>query len=173
MNTKIRLASPDEANELWNIRNQAIRHGCASSYAASVILAWTPDDMPDSFRQLIDENTFFVAENSKGKPLATGFLDLSRHSVEAICTLPAYMGKGLARAIINAIKKEAGNRGFTYLTLSSTPNAVSFYLKQGFVIVSKSLYPSKLAGTHLACFNMKINLNALNNSDDSAAADER
>ena len=29
---KIRLAVPVEAEECWNIRNQAIRYGCKSSY---------------------------------------------------------------------------------------------------------------------------------------------
>ncbi len=28
---KIRLATPDEAEHLWFIRNQAIRHGCTTS----------------------------------------------------------------------------------------------------------------------------------------------
>lgn len=40
---KIRLAVPVEAEECWNIRNQAIRYGCKSSYDDAVIAAWTPE----------------------------------------------------------------------------------------------------------------------------------
>ncbi len=36
---KIRLAVPVEAEECWNIRNQAIRYGCKSSYDDAVIAA--------------------------------------------------------------------------------------------------------------------------------------
>ena len=39
---KIRLAVPVEAEECWNIRNQAIRYGCKNSYDDAVIAAWTP-----------------------------------------------------------------------------------------------------------------------------------
>lgn len=40
---KIRLAVPVEAEECWNIRNQAIRYGCKSSYDDAVIAARTPE----------------------------------------------------------------------------------------------------------------------------------
>ncbi|QYD29198.1 hypothetical protein KZX48_11915 [Enterobacter asburiae] len=33
----LRKAKPQEAEILWNIRNQAIRHGCKTSYDADVI----------------------------------------------------------------------------------------------------------------------------------------
>ena len=33
----LRRANPQEAEILWNIRNQAIRHGCKTSYGADVI----------------------------------------------------------------------------------------------------------------------------------------
>lgn len=33
----LRKATPQEAETLWNIRNQAIRHGCTTSYDAEVI----------------------------------------------------------------------------------------------------------------------------------------
>ena len=36
---RVRRAVPDEAPALWNIRNQAIRHGCHQSYGAEVIHA--------------------------------------------------------------------------------------------------------------------------------------
>ncbi len=38
----LRRANPQEAEILWNIRNQAIRHGCKTSYGADVIARWTP-----------------------------------------------------------------------------------------------------------------------------------
>ena len=78
----LRKAKPQEAEILWNIRNQAIRHGCKISYDADVIARWTPDLMPERFRQTIVEYPFYVVEDEKGDIAATGYLDLDTHSLE-------------------------------------------------------------------------------------------
>ncbi|WP_375713955.1 GNAT family N-acetyltransferase [Klebsiella pneumoniae] len=93
-----------------------------------------------------------------GRLLATGYLDLSTGSIEAVFTLPQYTGKGLGSQIIEAIKSEARGRGFEQLTLSSTPNAQTFYEKHGFKLMQESMYPSALAQAELRCMEMSINL---------------
>lgn len=155
---KVRRASPDEAQALWRIRNQAIRHGCKSSYDEKIIAAWTPERMPAGYSKAVAENPFFVVDCPSGKPASTGFLDLSSGSVEAIFTLPSFAGQGMAGIIMEAIKKEARERGFTKLTLSSTPNAATFYEKHGFILVRESLYPSTLAKASLRCMDMYCSL---------------
>ena len=112
---KIRLAVPVEAEECWNIRNQAIRYGCKNSYDDAIIEAWTPEKMPESYMNVIVANPFFVVA-ADGRLLATGYLDLSTGSIEAVFTLPRYTGKGLGSQIIEAIKSEARERGFEQLT---------------------------------------------------------
>ena len=156
----VRLAIPAEAEECWKIRNQAIRHGCIGSYDVAVIEAWTPAAMPEGYRRAIASNPFFVVDGPNSRPVATGFLDISAGSVEAVFTLPEYLGKGLGSLIIGAIKDEARRQGFKELVLSSTPNAQSFYEKHGFTVVSESLYPSSLAQTELRCIVMKTKIQA-------------
>ncbi len=90
---KIRQALAEEAEECWNIRNLAIREGCKAVYRATVIHAWTPDVMPENYREEITQNPFFVAEDPRDGLVATGYLDLAAGSVEAIFTLPDYFGK--------------------------------------------------------------------------------
>lgn len=153
---QVRLAVPDEAEECWQIRNQAIRYGCKESYEASVINAWTPDKMPESYPMVITDNPFFVIDGPEGQPVATGFLDVTAGSVEAVFTLPAFVGRGLASLIIEAIKREAKTRGFKRITLCSTPNASGFYQKHGFTVLGQNRYPSKLAQTNLQCLDMFI-----------------
>ncbi|MDD9256354.1 hypothetical protein PVM10_14175 [Klebsiella variicola] len=94
---KIRLAVPEEAEECWNIRNLSIREGCKPSYSAKVLEAWTPEAMPEHYREVITENPFFVVELPDTGLVATGYLDLTEGSVEAIFTLPDFFGKGFAR----------------------------------------------------------------------------
>ena len=154
----LRKATPQEAETLWNIRNQAIRHGCTTSYDAEVIARWTPDLMPERYRQMVIEYPFYVVEDEKGEIAATGYLDLDTHCLEAIFTLPAASGKGMATRIIEALKKEARSRGITRLTLDATPNARSFYQKLGFATLSEKYHHSRMAGADLRCFEMAINV---------------
>jgi GNAT superfamily N-acetyltransferase len=155
----VRLASPDEAEILWEIRNQAIRHGCKNTYGADIVMAWTPDQMPPGYRKAITENPFFVAEaHGLGTPAATGYLDLKNGSLEAIFTLPEFEGKGLATQILNTLKAEAKSRGFKEIILSSTPNAFEFYKRNGFSLVKEGLYRSEMANADLRCMDMRCAL---------------
>lgn len=99
-----------------------------------------------------------LAQQGEGRLGATGFLDLSSGSVEAVFTLPQYTGKGVGSQIIEAIKSEARERGFEQLTLSSTPNAQPFYEKHGFKLLRESMYSSALAQAELRCREMSIKL---------------
>ena len=154
----LRKAKPQEAETLWNIRNQAIRHGCKASYDADVIARWTPVLMPERYRQMVIEYPFYVVEDEKGHVAATCYLDLDTHCLEAIFTLPAATGKGMATRIIEALKQEARSRGITRLTLDATPNAWTFYQKLGFVTLNEKYHHSRMAGADLRCFEMAINV---------------
>ncbi|TPG65095.1 GNAT family N-acetyltransferase [Ewingella americana] len=155
----VRLASPQEAEKLWIIRNKAIRHGCKDSYGEETLQAWTQDKMPEGFRNTIAENPFFVIDDPAGEyPVATGFLDLKNQSVEAIFTLPEFTGQGMARAILDAIKNEARLRGLKKLVLSSTPNAFEFYKKNGFILLKESIHHSPMANADLRCMEMSCDL---------------
>lgn len=155
---RVRRARPDEAEQCWLVRNLAIRDGCRNSYKPEILQAWTPDGMPENYREIIRANPFFVVEGPDSRPVATGFLDLSSGSVEAVFTVPEHAGKGLAGKIIEAIKGEARQRGLTRLTLASIPNAQTFYERQGFSFVQENVYPSRLAQAELRCIDMAIAL---------------
>ncbi|HDR2891107.1 TPA: GNAT family N-acetyltransferase [Enterobacter asburiae] len=154
----LRQAEPKEAEILWNVRNQAIRFGCQSSYDADVIARWTPERMPEHYRHMVVANPFYVVEDDNGEIVATGYLDLETQSVEAIFTLPSASGKGLATQIIHALISEARTRGMTRINLSSTPNAHTFYQKHGFVTLRENRHLSRMAGAELRCFDMVLDL---------------
>lgn len=164
----IRYARSEEAELLWALRNRALRYGCKNIYSDDILKAWTPEEMPPSYRQVINDNPFFVIDDEKGKPVATGFLSLQDQSVEAVFTLPEYCGKGFARQIIEAIKQQALLRNITILRLSSTPNALTFYERQGFKVIREDKYYSSLAASSLACFEMTCDLSKSNNGKQSS-----
>ncbi|WP_226944456.1 GNAT family N-acetyltransferase [Pseudomonas sp. FME51] len=156
---QLRLAEPQEAKRLWHLRNQALRFGCENVYSSDILAAWTPDDMPDGYRQAIIDNPFYVIDYQKYNiPVASGFLDVKTGFAEAIFTLPEYMGKGFAGLILKQLKHEAAKRGQSRLFLDATPNAVLFYLKQGFRALEEREYYSSLAKANLHCYRMYIDL---------------
>ncbi|QIG07514.1 GNAT family N-acetyltransferase [Proteus sp. ZN5] len=156
---QLRLAEPQEAKRLWYLRNQALRFGCENVYPSEVLAAWTPDEMPEGYRQAIINNPFYVIDCKEYNiPVASGFLDVKTGFAEAIFTLPEHMGKGFARLILKQLKHEAIKRGQSRLFLDATPNAVLFYLKQGFKALEERDYYSDLAKAKLHCYRMFIDL---------------
>jgi GNAT superfamily N-acetyltransferase len=158
----LRKAKPQEAEILWNIRNQAIRHGCKTSYDADVIARWTPDLMPERYRQMVIEYPFYVVEDETGDVAATGYLDLDTHCLEAIFTLPAAFGKGMATRIIEALKNEARSRGITRLRLDATPNAQSFIRSWGLSRCAKTIITRVWQGLIYAVLKWRSTCNVRN-----------
>ncbi|MEQ4921989.1 GNAT family N-acetyltransferase [Proteus hauseri] len=156
---QLRLAEPQEAKRLWYLRNQALRFGCENVYPPAILAAWTPDEMPEGYRNAITKNPFYVIDNDNHNiPVASGFLSLETGFAEAIFTLPEYMGRGFASLILKQLKIEAKKRGQPQLLLDSTPNAVLFYLRQGFKVLEEREYYSNLTKTNLHCYRMFIDL---------------
>ena len=156
---QLRLAEPQEAKRLWYLRNQALRFGCENVYSSVILAAWTPDEMPEGYRTAIIKNPFYVIDYGQHNiPVASGFLDIETGFAEAIFTLPEYMGRGFATLILKQLKLEAQKRGLSQLLLDSTPNAVLFYLRQGFKVLEEREYYSNLAKANLHCYRMFIDL---------------
>ena len=158
MTIGIRRAREEEAESCWRIRNLAIVGQCQACYPLSAITAWTPETMPQDYRQAIRQNPFYVAETPQGQLLATGYLDVARQRVEAMFTLPEAMRQGLATRIMTCIKQEALTRGLRSIALSSTPNAQGFYLKQGFQTVRNASHFSPAADYTFDCVEMVYRL---------------
>ncbi|ANI31777.1 hypothetical protein PL78_18385 [Yersinia entomophaga] len=153
---QVRKARVEEAEALWALRNNALRSGCRNVYDQATLAAFTPDVMPSGFPPVIMVNPCFVIDDEAGIcPVGSGFLDLKNHSVEAVFTRDTYQGKGVGSRILDAIKQEAIARGINTLRLSSTPNALAFYLRHDFNLLREGEYFSPSAQKYLQCFEME------------------
>ena len=101
--------------------------------------------MPDGYRQSIINNPFYVIDDKKLSIPVFLVLDVITGFAEAIFTLPECMGKGYAGLILKQLQYEAKQRTFVQLFLDATPNAMLFYLKQGFTVLEEREYYSSLA----------------------------
>lgn len=155
---KVRLAVISEAERLWFIRNQAIRVGCKESYDKDIIKAWTPDIMPDFYRENVIENPFFVAVDDHDTPISTGLFDTKRNTFDTIFTLPEYFKSGSGSLIVNALKQEAKRRSVEQLMIKSALNAETFYHRHGFVSIGHVNHYSVLVGKDIPCMGMVLSL---------------
>jgi predicted GNAT family N-acyltransferase len=90
-------------------------------------LEW--DDRDDDCVQLL-------ATDSKGNAIGTGRL-LDDGAIGRIAILAPHRGRGLGRAIMEALIAEARRRGFTETYLTAQTQATTFYEKLGFAVAGE------------------------------------
>ena len=49
----IRKVTKADADSLWQLRTQAIRHGCSGHYSKEIISSWSQVAMPDAFAETL------------------------------------------------------------------------------------------------------------------------
>ena len=151
---KLRRASADDSDKLWELRTKAILAIPETAYDKSATETWANKPQFAEYKNVIRENYYLVYEED-GEILGGGFLDLKGKSIEAMYVMPWLQGKGVGKAIIKTLLTEAVRLGMNEVFLSSTLNAVLFYKSCGFVVLKPSKYKFD-DGRELDCVDMKI-----------------
>ena len=134
----IRRARVQEHEELSRIALEAKAHW---GYRAEDLARWQADltASPDSLTQL----PTFVAE-LEGH--ITGFFQLSFEpngpELEHLWVLPAHMGKGIGRTLLERAVREVAARGYDKLLIDADPNAERFYIACGAVRTGEKPAPA-------------------------------
>jgi putative acetyltransferase len=98
----------------------------------------------------------FVAENG-GEVAGFGVLDPNTALINATYVSPREVGRGVGRALLEAMEAEATQGGFSQTRLNATLNAVGFYERTGYV--QHGLDQNRLpSGVELPCIDMRKNL---------------
>ncbi len=147
----IRKAGREDAAVALGIRREAIRHQCVSHYPRDDLEKWTAGQLSEEFSQAVAD-IFHVAIVDE-RIVGTGAIDLGTGKVDAIFVLPAFMGRGIGRAMMDYLEGLARGAGLRSLSLEATLNAAPFYRAQGFQGEGTSIYHSP-AGISLACVPM-------------------
>ncbi len=147
----IRKASIDDAATSFAIRRAAILARCQGHYPPDDLAIWTSGDMSPAFAARVADK-FHVAEVG-GLVVGTGMIDLASGRIDAVFVLPAYMGRGVGRALMDHLEQLARQAGLGCIELESTLNAAAFYRALGFEGEGRATYASSL-GVSLACVPM-------------------
>jgi GNAT superfamily N-acetyltransferase len=153
----IRKAAIEDAQACFAIRREAIRAQCGGHYPVADLDIWTSGAMSATFAQRVADH-FYVAV-ADGQDVGTAMIDLATGKIDAVFVLPAYMGRGIGRALMVQMESLALDAGLASIQLESTLNAAPFYRALGFKGDNLSTYQSSL-GVSLACVPMMKHLGA-------------
>jgi GNAT superfamily N-acetyltransferase len=134
--TTIQRASPDHAAELSKIAFAAKAHW---GYPQRWMAMWKPQltFQPDYF-------TTYESWVASVEETPVGFYTLEERRgtawLENLWVTPAYIGKGVGKALFLHAVQLARQRGFQTLQLEADPNAVGFYEKMGMIRIGERQY---------------------------------
>ncbi|MEM7096744.1 MAG: GNAT family N-acetyltransferase [Pseudomonadota bacterium] len=143
----IRSGHRDELDTLRDIERRA-----GAMFAEHDMLAIAQDEPPSVavLTQYCDENRLWVAIDSKDQAIGYIIADVidDNGHIEQVSVDPAYAGKRIGQALIQAVDKwavEQGLRGLTLTTFSHIPWNAPYYRSLGFEeIPSNNLSPGLL-----------------------------
>ena len=129
-------ASEHDAQELLNVRREAVITSGQGVYPDEILLAWAPDINIDSIeeqkRLLLDDDRVTLIAKKDDLIIGLCTLGISEGVVKQCYTLPAFQGMGVAASLMKEIEKIAIDKGLKELKLSSSMIALAFYKKIGY-----------------------------------------
>jgi len=130
----IRPALPADAPRLSRIFAAAIEAKARDSYGPRERAAWAARGTPAKFASMLADsrNSLLVAAMPSG---IVGVGSLTDSEVSLLYVAPGAV-PGTGGRLLAAVEKLARAAGLTGLTLTASRNALSFYLRHGYAIVS-------------------------------------
>ena len=128
----IRLFTPSDLKPVVRLFTQTVHIVCSNYYSPQEVEAWAPsipDDM--SWGYFFNERYTLVMDSDFG---ITGFgcLSADGSTVDMLYTHHARQNAGIGSALLEALEKEALQRGKKEIKLTTSATAWSFYQKRGY-----------------------------------------
>jgi GNAT superfamily N-acetyltransferase len=127
----IRRAQQEDCESVFQVHIRAIKEICTNHYTQEEVDSWSNVLKPGRYRKGIQGGPFFVAVDGD---VIVGFSNLNQKSgeLEAVYVDPGYVGTGVGMKLLQALESAAKASGLSFLHLSSSLNAVSFYERAGY-----------------------------------------
>lgn len=149
---KIRKATQSDVESISVVHQTAVRAIGRGTYRDEEIDSWAQPKDLETYKRLIDERDFFVAEeddNIKGFAI----LDPANALIEAVYVSPDQGRRGIGLKLMRKLEERARELQLHELRLNSSLNAVSFYERAGYVAHEPSKYTLP-TGLQIACVPM-------------------
>lgn len=146
MTTRIRIATPEDADAACEVVHRSIAECCAADHHndPALVQTWLHNKTPGNVRAWLDQqDAFSVVAEAEGA--VVGFA-MSLHNEVMLCyVIPEVRFTGAGKSMLHAMEAHATQAGFTSLRLESTRTAQAFYGRNGF----------SLSGPTIVAFGME------------------
>lgn len=148
----IRKARTEDICDIAELHVASIRQLGACHYTRDQIDAWASTRPAEHYQSRIETCFLYVAETNDQ---IVGFsqLDPRNAEIKAVYVHPDHARTGVGSQLLSALEEAARSSGIAALHLSSSLNAVSFYLSRGFSAVENVQHRLR-SGTTLECVRM-------------------
>ena len=135
----IRPAAPTDAAALSRVFVAAIEAKAREGYGPRERAAWAARGTPERFAAMLDDSRNTILAAWQGGRLC-GLAGLTGFEVSLLYAAPD-APSGTGAALLAAVEALARQRGLGGLELCASRNALSFYLRHGYAIVSPAVRP--------------------------------
>ncbi len=150
---KIRIFKLSDAVSLARLHRGTICSINKKDYSQKEIAAWSGRTSAKRFRNLAKLNARYIAlRNNK----IVGFGDYKNNELMGLYIHKNVIGKGIGTKLLKKIGREVYDNGKRTLRCISTITARSFYEKNGFKVIRKTIH--KIKDQKLAVFLMRKRL---------------
>lgn len=158
---KIRLAGPQDAEQLVQIHYRAVHQISNEYYSQAALEAWSP--LPNQARYdwmngviASDSKVVLVAE-VQGQKVGFSICGPQDGFIDALYVDPQCAGQGIGQALLEYTEQYLSQAGATEANLKASDNSVLFYETRGYHVVKPS--SQVLAdGSEMTCVEMSKRL---------------
>ncbi|HEY3858531.1 MAG TPA: GNAT family N-acetyltransferase [Gammaproteobacteria bacterium] len=151
---RIRRAVASDIPAIREAHLASIRALCADAYTSEQIDNWTSNRDLDRYAPLVTPRFHCLVAADNAMLGGFGTVDLEKSEISSLFMRPEYAGAGLAGSLLQLLEDVARRHGLQALSLESTVNARSFYLKNGYQIIAPAIKRFS-TGLEIDCFQMQ------------------
>ena len=128
----IRLYTPADLESIIRLFTQTVHIVCCSYYSSVEVEAWAPSQ-PDAewWRDFLNERYTLVMD-SGDEMVGFGCLSTDGSTIDMLYTHHAHQSAGIGSVLLDALEKEAMQRGRREVSLTTSATAWSFYQRHGY-----------------------------------------
>jgi putative acetyltransferase len=145
----VRRAVTADAAILCDLHRASVRALCAGAYSAAQIELWLAQRSADDYRRAMTSGEVVFAATYADR--VVGFASTRGAELLALYVDPK-LGRGAGGALLLAAEEQVRGTGERSLHVQSTPNAVAFYRKHGYMREARGVV--RRGGVELAVLDM-------------------
>lgn len=126
---QIRPATINDREDIASVHVASIRGIAGDFYSQEQINVWSSGKRPDVYP--VEEHKMFVAVED-GKVIGFSELRIQDEEVRAVYIAPTAVRRGVGSMLLEAVERQAKERGLARLKLGASLNAIHFYTKHGY-----------------------------------------